>query len=55
MYAAAGSEAPTEADADDFVMSGGKRIPLSSLDSRYVTHQYATPFTSLTYFIDVGP
>ena len=31
------SEAPTEVGSDDFVVVGGKRIPLSSYDPRYDT------------------
>jgi hypothetical protein len=30
------SEAPTEADSDDFIIVGGKRIPSSSYDPRCV-------------------
>jgi hypothetical protein len=33
---AAESEVPTEVESDDFVVVGGKRIPLSSYDPRYV-------------------
>jgi hypothetical protein len=31
-----GSEAPTEADAEDYVVVGGKRIPLNDYDPQYI-------------------
>ena len=30
------SEAPTKVDPEDYMVVGGKRIPLSSEDTRYV-------------------
>lgn len=38
----AASEAPTEVGSDDYVVVGGKRIPLSSYDPRCVVRQNIT-------------
>ena len=46
------SEAPTEVDPDDFIVVGGKRVPLNSDNPRYAALQNAS---TILIFIRVLP